>query len=210
MMAWAAALRAMGGEVPDASAADGRGLTGHHADRCLCHRGPADEERAAARHFHGKEPFMSRLNPWRSVSQATRKAALLCSSAVLVTALALAAAAPARAAGCPYVTGGRLFYCYFNGSGDLGQQATRSVDNPIAFRLHVNLSDGTVADVSLSDNTTYSAGTGMGFFSYLYVGAEFYVPLQADVNKQFPLYAIYHDPCKNVNWTFTVSLHVIP
>ena len=51
----------MGGELPDASAADGRGLTEHHADRCRCHRGPADEEQAAARHYHRKEPFMDRL-----------------------------------------------------------------------------------------------------------------------------------------------------
>ena len=68
---------------------------------------------------------MNRLHPWRSVSQATRKAALLCFSAVLVMALALAAAAPARAAGCAYVTGGRMFFSDAQFSFDFGQQATR-------------------------------------------------------------------------------------
>ena len=44
-----------------------------------------------------------------SVSQATHKAALLCFGAVLWAAFALAAASPARADGCAFVTGGRAF-----------------------------------------------------------------------------------------------------
>ena len=75
--------------------------------------------------------------------------------------------------------------------------------------LRVNLSDGTVANATYSTYTTYSAGTGSNFPELAYT-IELYVPLAADANKQFPLYAIYHDPCKNVNWTFAVSLHVIP
>ena len=50
---------------------------------------------------------MNRLHRWLSVSQATHKAALLCCGAVLWATLALAAASPARADGCAYVTGGR-------------------------------------------------------------------------------------------------------
>ena len=153
---------------------------------------------------------MNRLHRWLSVSQATRKAALLCFSAVLVTALALAAAAPARAQNCPYVTGGRLFFCGVFEDFNFGQQVTVHVGRPAFICLQVRLSDGTVKNVSHSINTTYSAGTGAGDFIFGDDVAVDYNSVQADANKQFPLYAIYHDPCKNVNWTFTVSLHVIP
>ena len=152
---------------------------------------------------------MNRLHRWLFVSQATHKAALLCLSAVLVTALALAAAAPARAQNCPYVTGGRLAFCMDNGRVDLGQQVTAHVGQNVFLCLHVNLSDGSVANVTQNGNTSYSVGTGTGYIRHFEL-VELYVPPAADANKQFPLYAIYHDACKNVNWTFTVSLHVIP
>jgi hypothetical protein len=150
---------------------------------------------------------MSRLNRWLSVSLATRKAALLCS--ILLTALGLAAAAPARAQGCAYVTGGRLSFCSLDKSVDFGQQITTHVHKAVFLCLHVSLSDGQVVDATVTDRTTYSAGTGAGPLSPFQLVA-LYGPVAADANKQFPLYAIYHDPCKNVNWTFTVSLHVIP
>jgi hypothetical protein len=161
---------------------------------------------------HGKGPFMTRLNRWLSVSQATRKAAQLLFGAVLLATVSLAAAAPARADGCPYVTGGRLSFTNPDRGGvDLGQQITLSysADDVAFLRLQVNLSNGNVANVTMNKETTYSAGTGTGGIFYS-ACCEYYRPGLRDINKQFPLYAIYHDPCKNVNWTFTVSLHVIP
>ena len=107
--------------------------------------------------------MMSRLKLWKVVSLAPRKAALLGCGAVLWASLALAAAAPARADNCPYVTGGRLFFCTSNGTGDLGQQVTTHVGQTVFLYLRVNLSDGTVANATYSTYTTYSAGTGLNF-----------------------------------------------
>ena len=102
-----------------------------------------------------------------------------------------------------------MFFCDFDQSADYGQQATVHLGSEADFCLQVRLSDGTVEKVPAGDFIPSSGGAGPFDFN----GAGFplaYVPRQADVNKQFPIYAIYHDPCKNVNWTFTVTLHVIP
>ena len=199
----------MGGEVPDASAADGRRPAGRPLDRCLCRRESADEERAAARHVSPKGTIHEPASPMavrfpgdpqgrptllerrpRDGSRAGRRCA--CPGAEL-----------------PYVTGGRLAFCMDNGRVDLGQQVTAHVGQNVFLCLHVNLSDGSVANVTQNGNTSYSVGTGTGYIRHFEL-VELYVPPAADANKQFPLYAIYHDACKNVDWTFTVSLHVIP
>ena len=128
----------------------------------------------------------------------------------MLTAFGLAYAAPARAQGCPYVTGGRLSFCSLDKSVDFGQQVTAHVHQPVYLCLHLSLSDGKTVDATLTDKTTYSVGTGAGqIHPFPGQHVEVYDLVAADANKQFPLYAIYHDPCKNVNWTFAVSLHVI-
>ena len=152
--------------------------------------------------------MMSWLNLWKSVSLATRKAALLGCGAILWATLALAAAAPARADVCD-ITGGRLSFTSFDGSVDYGQQITAHVGQQVFLRLQVRLPDGSVQNDLDSSNTRFAAGTGAGSITNLNPLGQ-YVPAAADAKKQFPLYAIFHDNCRNVNWTFTVSLHVIP
>jgi hypothetical protein len=143
---------------------------------------------------------MNRLHRWLSVSQATRKAALLCFSAVLWASLALAAAAPARADGCAYVTGGRAYLDSQNNS----QQLTVHVGDIAQVRLYVRLSNGQTPYIPGSNLNILTNGAGP------VLGNGTYLVVTADANKTFPLYVVYHDPCKNVNWTFTVSLHVLP
>jgi hypothetical protein len=142
------------------------------------------------------------------VPRATRKAVQLLLGAVLLATVSLAAATPVPPAPCAYVTGGRMFFCDFYGNGDFGQQATVQLGSEASFCLQVRLSDGTVKNVPARDIIPSSGGAGPFDFNPGFPSA--YMTRQADVNKQFPIYAVYHDPCKNVNWTFTVTLHVIP
>ena len=154
----------MGGEVPDASAAAGA-ASGHRADRCLCHRGPADEERAAARHVSERNhyepaspleirfpgdpqgrPTLLERRP-RDGSHAGRRFA--CPGAELPVR-------DRRAAGLFMMTEGF----------DLGQQVTAHVGQNVFLCLQVNLSDGSVANVTQTGNTSYSVGTGTGYIRH--------------------------------------------
>jgi hypothetical protein len=134
-----------------------------------------------------------------------RRLARLVLAGALVAVLGAASARPslavpsAPAAPCAYVTGGQAFF--FNGH---VQQLTISVDDPTGVGLQVRLSDGQTKLVPDGPDLTYFSG-GAGT-----VRLGLYRPAPQDVNKTFPIYVLYHDPCKNVTWTFTVSLHVIP
>ena len=73
---------------------------------------------------------MNRLHRWLSVSQATRKAALLCFGAVLVTASPWPPLRPPAPPAAPYVcniTEGGMSFTSFDGSVDYGQQITAHV-----------------------------------------------------------------------------------
>jgi hypothetical protein len=140
-------------------------------------------------------------------SSPARKVALLLCGAALSIALTARSSPPAGATTdtCAYVTGGREDFCNQNTTGDFGQQITVHVGGTACVCLHVRLSNGQVPDVTTSANTNYFSG-GHGTFS----PKQCYHAVAADANKQFPIYATYHDTCKNVTWTFTSSLHVVP
>lgn len=104
----------------------------------------------------------------------------------------------------PHVTGGQAFFVTEPGDTAGPQQATTHVDQAVEVHLKVNLSDGTVKDVSEDELTSYSSG-GHGSFN-----GEEYTPGAAEANKAFPLYAYYHDPSSGQTWTFTVHLVVRP
>jgi hypothetical protein len=135
------------------------------------------------------------------VPLAARQAAMLLFGAVLFTAMGLLDARPAQAA-CAYVEGGRAYFAGPGGA-DLGQQITIHIGYQPFMNVIVRLSDGRTADVT--DVCAFASG-GKGYFP----APGDYQSVPADANKQFPLYAIYRDPCTGTFHTFTVSLHVIP
>jgi len=125
----------------------------------------------------------------------------------MVAVLAVGAAPPAPADPCAYVTGGQAFFV----TPSTGQQVTTHVGGgAVAFQLQVRLSNGQTKDVTRDGNTHYFTN-GAGNFGSNFANTQgLYGPEPPDVNKTFPIYLRYTDPCKNVTWTFTVSLHVIP
>jgi hypothetical protein len=141
------------------------------------------------------------------VTSFPRRLARLVLAGALVAVLGAVSALPTPAAAsiptgpCAYVTGGRAFF--FNND---RQQLTVHATDLGEVGLLVRLSNGQTLDVTNDPNTRYSSN-GAGVFIE---GTGAYSPSAPDVNKTFPLYARYFDPCKNVTWTFTVSLHVIP
>ena len=151
---------------------------------------------------------MSRLNLWKSVSLATRKVALLGCVALLWATLALATTAPARADVCP-ITGGRLSFTSFDGSVDYGQQITAHVGQRVSSVSRCACRMARSKPMSTRPIPALLPAPGQAPITNLNPLGQ-YVPAAADAKKQFPLYAIFHDNCRNVNWTFTVSLHVIP
>jgi hypothetical protein len=104
---------------------------------------------------------------------------------------------------CAYVTGGREFF-----SNNAQQQLTIHGGEVALLTLQVRLSNGQTLDVTTDPNTTYSTD-GAGLFGFG-SGLVAFLPSPTNANKTFPIYARYFDPCKNVTWTFTMSLHVIP
>ena len=105
---------------------------------------------------------------------------------------------------CPHATGGQAFFVTGGGDSSAGQQVTTHVGQSVEVHLKINLSDGTVEDVSEDSCTSFASG-GHGSFN-----GEDYTPSAADANKAFPLYAFYHDMCTGQTWTFTVHLVVRP
>jgi len=105
---------------------------------------------------------------------------------------------------CAKVTGGRAFYTPDEGYTDLGQdEHVRWPCCSDEVHLKVSLSDGTTKDVSLLPGpVSYSSG-GTGCFL-----DERYCPSKDDINKEFPLYVDYCDPCTGQTWRFTVHMHV--
>jgi len=122
----------------------------------------------------------------------------------LMTLSARATRATLNPCPCAYVTGGRAIYTSAEGLNDLGQdEHIRYPSSSDQVHLIVNLSDGSRKDVSLLPLAVTYASGGQGYFA-----DERYVPCEADINREFPLYAIYQDPCTGQTWTFTVHLHV--
>lgn len=130
--------------------------------------------------------------------------------AVLTTALLAAfialPARPARADGvsCPHVTNG---YAFFDGGGPSavvsGGQVTMEPDDCTpSIHVKVLLSNGTVQDVTAHVVTTAPQGKGT-------ISGHVYCAAAGDLDKQFPIYSIYTDPCTGQKHTFTLSIHVV-
>lgn len=137
-----------------------------------------------------------------------RQAAPLFLMAALCAAVFTLASRSARAdaAACPHVTNG---YAFFSGGGSSavvsGGQVTMEPDD-CSPKIHVKvtLSNGQVHDVTESGHLTTVAPQGAGSISdHVYCAAA------ADLDKQFPIYSIYKDPCTGQTHVFTVSIHIV-
>ena len=143
---------------------------------------------------------MHRLHRWLFVSQATRKAALLCFSAVLRDGLR-----PGRRFSRP-----RRWVRLRHRRAVIFSATTRS-----SSRSHVGQTAYIGLDVRLSKGQTqfvrpvisldfFTSGAGPFFYNgVLQCGRR-------RMRTRHSRSTRVHDPCKNVNWTFTVSLHVLP
>jgi hypothetical protein len=142
------------------------------------------------------------------VASFPRRLAGLVLAGALVALLGAVSAPPAPAVAstptgpCAYVTGGRAAF-----PSNAQQQLTVHVGETALLGLEVRLSNGQTLDVSTDPNTLYSTHGAGAFVTDSFIG---YRPSARDANKTFPIYAQYLDPCKNLTWTFTMSLHVIP
>jgi hypothetical protein len=149
---------------------------------------------------------MSKLvNQWR-VPLATSKVALFLLGATLFVTLVTLSSRSAQATigpcKCAYVTGGQAFYSNDAGVTSLGQQETiRYPDCTDQVRLRVNLSNGMTEDVT--EFVSYSSGG-----KPLSLIGGVYCPSSCDINREFPIYVYYCDPCTGLKWTFTVHLTV--
>jgi hypothetical protein len=141
------------------------------------------------------------------VASFSRRLARLVLAGALVAGLGAVSARPAHAVTstgpCAYVTGGRAEFIN-NGQ----QQLTIPVGANAFFALQVRLSNGQTP-VLLADPNMTASTDGAGIL-FIRGGLTGYQASPQDANKSFPIYVRYFDPCKNVTWTFTVSLHVIP
>jgi len=142
------------------------------------------------------------------IAPAARTAAPFFLAAALFTALFTVSFRSARADGvaCPHVTNGFAFFGEGGTSAVVsGGQVTMEPDDctPV-IHVKVTLSNNQVVDVTGSGNLKTIAPQGAGT-----VSGRVYCAAAGDLDKQFPIYSIYTDPCTGQMHTFTVSVHIV-
>jgi len=149
----------------------------------------------------------TRTTSVRCPASAAWKTAPLFFTAALMAALFLLLARSARGVTpCAHVVSG---YAFFSGGGTSavvsGQQVTMEPDD-CSPQVHVKvfLSNGQTQDVTESGHLVTLAPQGHGT-----IADHVYCAAAADLDKQFPIYSIYTDPCTGQTHTFTVSVHIV-
>jgi len=85
-------------------------------------------------------------------------------------------------------------------------QATVPAGGCITLKLIIVPEPGTPFDASLSPNTTFTTNPTQGHFA----SKNVWCADTTDCNKQFPIYAIWRDPCTNTTLVATVHITVTP
>jgi len=113
-------------------------------------------------------------------------------------------AKPSSAQGCPQIEPRFTIASVTNGVQDSVDQAHVNVGGCVTLSLIIVPEPGTPFDASLSANTTFTTNPTQGHFT----SKNVWCALASDCNKQFPIYAIYHDPCTGTYITSTVHITV--
>jgi len=123
----------------------------------------------------------------------------------------------APAPGCPQLEPLVSIEEVTNGTINSRDQATLNVGGCVELELRiVSEPGGAVTEVTDSPNTTF-VSPGRGIITSDTDGGtsetgekNIFCATVADCNHQFPVYAIYHDPCTGTNLVATVHITVVP
>jgi len=120
--------------------------------------------------------------------------------------LALATTAKPGTAQCPQNEPRFTIASVTNGVLDSVDQAHVNVGGCVTLRLIIVPEPGTPFDASLGANTTFTTNPTQGHFT----SKNVWCADTTDCDKEFPIYAIWRDPCTNTTLVATVHIHVNP
>jgi len=132
-----------------------------------------------------------------------------CSGTNLVATVQITVApcpiAPAKP-GCPQLEPSFSITGVTNGTQNAVDDANVNVGGCVTLRLLIVSEPGGAVDKTFSPNTQFTTNPTQGFFS----SKNVWCALPSDCNKEFPIYAIYSDPCTGTTLVSTVHITVTP
>lgn len=108
--------------------------------------------------------------------------------------------------GCPQLEPSFSIAGVTNGTQTSADQATVNVGGCVTLKLLIGAQPGGTTDVTQSANTTFTTNPTQGHLT----SKNVWCATAADCNHQFPIYAIYHDPCTGTTLVSTVHVTVTP